>query len=122
MYRLDITDFRVWVSMGVTEQERHHAQPILVSVSLVFKEEPEACSSDEISDGVCYAALVSLIEKTLTSNPCALMERLAKVLLEKLEETLAGQVSRIDLRVSKERPPIPDLLGPVSFSIGREVL
>lgn len=86
-----------------------------------FKEEPKACSTDKVSDSVCYAELVSLIEEVATNNPCALIERLAKVLLEKIEKALAGQVSRIDLRVSKERPPIPDLLSPVSFSISREV-
>lgn len=121
MYRLDIADFRVWVSIGVSEQERHYPQPVLVSLSLFFKEEPKACSTDKVSDSVCYAELVSLIEEVATNNPCALIERLAKVLLEKIEKALAGQVSRIDLRVSKERPPIPDLLIPVSFSISREV-
>lgn len=122
MYRLDVTNFRVWVSIGVSEQERYHKQPILVSVSLVFREEPKVCSTDEISDGICYAALVSLIEQTAANHPCALLERLAKVLLEKLEESLAQFVCKIDLRVSKERPPIPNLLSPVSFSISREVL
>ncbi|MBQ8498891.1 dihydroneopterin aldolase [Chlamydia sp.] len=121
MYRLDIADFRVWVSLGVSEQERHYEQPVLVSLSLFFKKEPKACSTDQLSDSVCYASLASLIEKTVTNNPCALIERLAKVLLEKIEEALVDQVCRIDVRVSKERPPVPDLLSPVSFSISKEV-
>lgn len=121
-YQLIIPNFRVWVRLGCSSEERHFKQPILVSLSLSFKEEPSACVSDDLNDATCYVKLTSLIEEVVDTHSCALIEHLSALIMQALEVELADQVSQIDLEVSKERPPIPNVLRPICFKISKQFL
>lgn len=119
-YQLIIPHFRVWVRLGCSAEERHFKQPILVSISLYFKNEPEACVSDDLNDATCYVRLTSLIEEVVATHACALIEHMSVLIMQALEIELANQVSRIDLEVSKERPPVPNVLQPICFKISKQ--
>ncbi|MDS0919580.1 MULTISPECIES: dihydroneopterin aldolase [Chlamydia] len=116
-----IPDFRVWVRLGCSPEERYFKQPILVSVVLSFFKEPSVCVSDDLGDACCYVEITSLIEEVASSKPCALVEHLSKILMDALEAKLKDKVSKIDLEVRKERPPVPNLLKPICFKISREI-
>ncbi len=108
--------------LGCSKEERHFPQPILVSVTLFFFTEPHVCVSDDLNDACCYVEITSLIEEVACSKPCALVEHLSKLLMDALETRLKGKVSKIELEVLKERPPVPNLLKPIRFKISREIL
>ncbi|SYX09460.1 dihydroneopterin aldolase,Dihydroneopterin aldolase [Chlamydia poikilotherma] len=107
--------------LGCSLEERHFKQPILVSIVLSFFEEPSVCVSDDLNDACCYIEITSLIEEVASSKPCALVEHLSKLLMDALESKLKNKVSKIDLEVHKERPPVPNLLKPICFKISRKI-
>ncbi|WP_259431262.1 dihydroneopterin aldolase [Chlamydia abortus] len=116
-----IPDFRLWVRLGCSPEERYFKQPILVSINLSFFQEPSVCVSDDLEDACCYVEITSLIEEVASSKPCALVEHLSKILMDALEAKLKDKVSKIDLEVRKERPLVPNLLQPICFKISREI-
>lgn len=118
-YQLIISGFRLWVRLGCSPEERHFKQPILISLIISFREEPIACVSDDLNDATCYVRLTSLIEEVVDSYPCTLIEHLSTLIMQSLEEELSNQVSRIDLEVYKERPPVPNVLKPICFKISK---
>ncbi|BAE80785.1 dihydroneopterin aldolase [Chlamydia felis Fe/C-56] len=111
----------MWVRLGSTPEERCLKQPVLVSIVLSFIEEPSVCVSDDLSDACCYVEITSLIEEIASSQPCALVEHLSKLLMDALETRLQDKVSKIDLEVRKERPLVPNLLKPICFRISRKI-
>ncbi|ANH78560.1 dihydroneopterin aldolase [Candidatus Chlamydia sanziniae] len=120
-YQLIISDFRVWLYLGCSPEERHFKQPVLVSVTLSFYKEPVACVSDNLADACCYIKLTSLIEEIASAKPYALVEHLAKSLLDGLDVSFGDRASEISLEVAKERPPVPNLLKPIRFKMSKEV-
>ncbi|WP_100934394.1 dihydroneopterin aldolase [Candidatus Chlamydia corallus] len=120
-YQLIISNFRVWLFLGCSVEERHFKQPVLVSVTLSSTEVPSACISDKLSDACCYLELTSLIEEVVHVKPYALIEHLAKELFDSLVISFGEKVSKIEVEVAKERPPVPNLLDPIKFKISKEL-
>ncbi|EPP34509.1 dihydroneopterin aldolase [Chlamydia ibidis] len=106
--------------MGCAAEERYFAQPVLVSVTLSFSDKrPSCCVSDNLAEACCYVAITTLIEEIANSKSYALIEHLAYMLMEGLAAQFSDKVSKIEIQVGKERPPVPNLLKPISFKITR---
>ncbi|SPN73872.1 D-erythro-7,8-dihydroneopterin triphosphate 2'-epimerase,dihydroneopterin aldolase,Dihydroneopterin aldolase [Chlamydia serpentis] len=120
-YQLVISNFRVWLFLGCSLEERHFKQPVLISVTLSCGLMPPACVSDQLADACCYVELTSLLEEVATAKAYTLIEHLAKELLDSLVISFGDKISKIDLEVAKERPPVPNLLNPIKFKISKEI-
>nr|CRI42879.1 Probable dihydroneopterin aldolase [Chlamydia pneumoniae] len=120
-YQLIISKFRMWLFLGCSVEERHFKQPVLISVTFSYNEVPSACLSDKLSDACCYLEVTSLIEEIVNTKPYALIEHLANELFDSLVISFGNKASKIDLEVEKERPPVPNLLNPIKFTISKEL-
>lgn len=106
--------------LGVSSEERALKQPVLISLILSFREQPEACTQDTLADALCYAKILDHI--TTAAVEAHTLERLAQCIIDVLEPVVGRYMSKIDLMVCKERPPIPNLLCPVCFRISKEII
>lgn len=101
-YKIHITDLEIKCSVGVLEQEKQQQQRVVVNLALTAQR-PENPEEDNYENVVCYAGIISDIEKLLAEQHIDLLE------------TMAQKVSQLclnDDRISKARVHItkPDII------------
>ena len=116
---------RAWIEVGRVQLrcrlgweawERATPQEIEIALRLGLDALPRACHTDELADTVCYADLIERMRKLCAEREFRLVERLAWVLAEELRPALPSGC-RLDLRVTKLHPPVPDLTGGVAVRL-----
>ena len=116
---LIISDLRVWVHLGCSIQERHHAQCVSFDICITFSKNPKATASDDLNDGFCYAKAIDLIKEAAGSKNYNMIEHLAayvhNILNTSLEQKGFSDAS-LAVTVVKLSPPVPDIHGGVSFT------
>ena len=120
-HQLQIQNFKTWVSLGCTSEERSFLQPIEVDIDLKFQTPPPGTQSDRLEETVCYAELCTAIEAVAKSKPYALIEHLGQMIFELIKEKWGSQ-GQLQIRIHKLRPPVPHLNGGVSYVISDEPL
>ena len=100
MDRIFIDNLRLDCLIGVTDEERHHPQKVLVDVSLYF-DLSSAAVSEKIEDTVDYREARSQISQFVSNGEFHLLESLAEgiasLALDKFE------IERVVVRVRKEK-------------------
>jgi len=120
MSNLQISDLRLWVHLGCTEQEKHLPQMVAFDVAIEFLKTPEAIYTDEIKDCFCYAEAVDIIKKCCKSKSYNLIEYLAADVYEVIRQALDKQnykTVEMSVTLHKLSPPVPDIHGAVSFTL-----
>ena len=117
MSQLAFRAARLQVRLGCSSEERAHPQDVDLDLALRFPTPPEACETDELKDTVCYADLIASARDHVSGREFRLLERLASELLARLRRELPAE-TEVWLRVTKLYPPVPELRGGVSFSLG----
>lgn len=101
---------------GVLAEEQSRAQPFEVDLD-VEVDLAAAAASDALDDTLDYGGLADVVERIVTSERYALLERLAGRILE---EVLADhRVTSATVTVRKLRPPLPVMLDHVAVSLTR---
>lgn len=100
-----LTDVRVPLSIGWSEQERRTPQPIRFDVEIALATPPRAITTDALRDTVDYAAIAALIRNIAGAKPVRLLERLAGEVAEAIRAELPPG-ARLRLRVTKQLPEI----------------
>lgn len=116
--QLTISDLRVWVHLGCSEQEKHHPQPVSIDIQVNFKQHPEAIYTDSLEDAFCYLKASELIQAALKERQFNLIEYLAAFVHDTIYQAMIeGSQLRMDLvvTVKKLSPPVPGVHGGVSF-------
>lgn len=113
--QLQLPAINIEMHIGVTDEERHTKQPMLIGLSITFSETPLACISDQISDTVCYDALVQKIVTLAQQNHFHLIEHAAHAFYSAIRNDMPFH-STLALSVSKCKPPIAQLGAPVTFT------
>ena len=108
---------RLEVRLGWSEAERQVPQTVAFDVAVRFATPPKAHHSDELSESVCYAELSESLRELCTKQEFRLIEKLAGAAIAALRPKLPAQ-SRLQIRVTKERPPVEGLAGGASFLLG----
>jgi dihydroneopterin aldolase len=111
--QLNITGYEIFVTIGNEDFERREKQKIIIDVRLRFAGKNGACGSDDLSETVCYAALVDFIRKKLKDTEFHLMERLTQFLYDEITEYLKKKLPDVIVltyvEVIKAAPPVENL-------------
>ncbi len=105
------------VHLGCSAEERADPQAVELDVAVRFAELPRGCESDELVDTVDYCGLIEAARSLCAEREFKLIEHLAAELRARLCAQLPG-ASELWLRITKLHPPVVDLEGGVSFSLG----
>lgn len=117
--QLTISDLRLWVHLGCSEQEKHHPQAVSIDIQVNFKEPPQAIHTDSLEDAFCYLKAAELIQASLKDKQFNLIEHLASTVYDTLYQGMLQQPKlNMDLViiVKKLSPPVPGVHGGVSFT------
>ncbi len=114
---LEFSRARLRICIGCTAEERAVPQDVDLDVAIRFAAPPRACETDQLTDTVNYSDLIMAARDLCAKREFKLVERLAAELHAKLLAELPPD-AELWLRVTKLRPPVEDLHGGVSFSIG----
>jgi dihydroneopterin aldolase len=110
LQRLELDAFLGWPAA-----ERAVLQPVSIDVTLRFPLPPKGCVTDDLQDTHCYATLVEKIRATVAEQPYRLLENLGYAIYHTVKAAVATAHVAVDI---KKLPPIPNLAGGVTFSIG----
>ena len=122
LIQLKISDFRLWLHLGCSDEEKHHVQCISFDISINFTRNPNAMLSDKLEDAICYSDATKLIKDNISSKRYNLIESLAfdvhRILADNFNKDEFKDIS-ISVTVNKLSPPVPDIHGSVSFTYSR---
>lgn len=116
--QLQLEDISLDVKLGHSEEERSFPQRVLVQVTFRFETIPLVCTTDDLHDTLCYAALVDELQKFCVDRSFKLIEALGYQLYQFIQEKIKimhPEKTTVFLRVIKN-PPL-STLEQASFSI-----
>jgi dihydroneopterin aldolase len=114
--RIELRGLRAEGICGVLPHEQEHPQPLEVDLDLEL-DLTAAATSDDLDDTVDYGAVCAAVEKVVTTERFALLERLAARVAEVV--LADGRVVRVTVAVRKLRPPVPQQLATSGVRITR---
>jgi dihydroneopterin aldolase len=101
---------------GVLPEEQSRAQPLEVDLDVVLAL-ATAGASDALDETIDYGVLCAMVERIITTERFALLERLAERIAE---VSLADErVDEVTVSVRKLRPPVPQQLATSGVRITR---
>lgn len=114
--RIELRGLRVQAFCGVLPEEQTRAQPLELDLD-VHLDLIAAGASDDLADTVDYGELCELVERVLTSERFALLERAAERVAQlALDDT---RVTQVDVAIRKLRPPVAQQLDTTGVRITR---
>ena len=102
---------------GVFEAERANGQDFYVDVDLEV-DLTRASVSDEVNDTINYSEVTDLVMEEITTNPVALIEKLAGRIAERIKITFT-QASLVTVTVHKPQAPVDAEVKDISVTISR---
>jgi 7,8-dihydroneopterin aldolase/epimerase/oxygenase len=102
--RIQLRGLRALGTHGALPEEQLRAQPFEVDVDIVT-DVRAAGASDDLDDTVDYGEIAAIVERLVTTERFALLERLATRIAE--EVCVDGRVLSVTVTVRKLRPPVP---------------
>lgn len=115
----DVIELRGLVALGrcgVLPEELDRPQPLEVDLDLEL-DLAKAAGNDSLDDTIDYGAVCAIVERVITTEQFALLERLA----ERLADVVLGddRLVSITVAVRKLRPPVPQQLATAGVRITR---
>jgi dihydroneopterin aldolase len=102
---------------GVFEAERANGQDFYVDVELEV-DLTRASVSDDVKDTINYAEVTELVVEEITTDPVALIEKLAGRIAERIKETYP-QAALVTITVHKPQAPVSADVKDISVTISR---
>lgn len=118
--QLILHDLQVQANIGWTDEERNTPQTLLVSVEIHYASLPLACTTDELSQTLCYHQLCNQIHEFTESISFRLIETFNHALYQFIL-ALLPQETRLKLSV-KKFPTIKGLSQGVSFILSEDTI
>lgn len=113
--KLSLNNLQLKANLGVSEAERDTPQDVQIDFTFYYKDLPETCDTDELSDGsVCYHHITKLISKHCDGWEFKTLEYMCISIYQLLRSEIDDSI-RIRLRVTKSKPPIEEVLGGTAF-------
>ena len=103
---------------GVHQHERELGRAISVDVDLSLDLAP-AGNSDDLSDGLDYSRVYSLVKQVIESGPYQLLEALAEKIAQRILKEFAP-VSEVLVRARKKEPSVGGWVEAAEVEITRE--
>lgn len=114
--RILISGLRVETRVGWSDEERAAPQPVLVDLDVEIDAAASA-RSDDLSDTVDYAAVISEVARYVAARDERLLERLASEVAD-LVSAMNG-VKRVSVEIAKEVVPVPEEVARVAVRVER---
>jgi len=114
---IKLTGIKAFGFHGVFEAERANGQDFYVDVEIEV-DLTRASVSDDVNDTINYAEVTDLVVEEITSNPVALIEKLAGRIAERIKSTFA-QASVVTVTVHKPQAPVKAEVRDISVTISR---
>ncbi len=102
---------------GVHDEERILGQRFVLDLEMTLAND-RATTSDDLADTVDYAALSDAVVAIVRGKPVALLERLARVVADRVLEEPA--VRAVNVTIAKPHVAIPHVLDEVSVTLYAE--
>ena len=116
MDKLEITGIRCYGYTGLFAEEQTLGQWFEVDLTFWVDLAP-AAASDRLEDTFDYRRAVKNVQELVKQSKFALIEKLAEAIASRILET--EPLDKVQVRLVKVSPPIPDFLGKVSIEILR---
>lgn len=116
MDKLEITGIRCYGYTGLFAEEQTLGQWFEVDLTFWVDLAP-AAASDRLEDTFDYRRAVKNVQELVKQSKFALIEKLAEAIATRILET--ETLEKVQVRLVKVSPPIPDFLGKVSIEILR---
>lgn len=113
---LRIRGIELLVHLGWEEAEREQAQLVRFDIEIQFTQIPVACTSDELTDTICYAELITDLRHQFSKQSFRLIEHLAAAIYDAVKLHMHNNHANITIQLTKH-PHIEGLNGDVSFSV-----
>jgi dihydroneopterin aldolase len=104
------------VFIGCIDSEREKKQTISLDIRLHFPEPLSACTTDELTDTICYDTLIRQIKATLGERHFNLIEYLGCEIYQMIKKNVSAATS-VNICITK-KPPISGLTGGAAFFYG----
>ncbi len=111
---ISLNDLRVYINLGVGEDERKNPQEVNISFRFFSKQPPNGFVTDDIKDTVCYHEISNAIKNYCEKKEFKLLEYLCNGLYKEVRATIPYTM-RIWVKAEKCNPPIDNLMGSTSF-------
>jgi dihydroneopterin aldolase len=113
---LSINDLKLSVNLGWTAEERAKKQIVWLNANIFFMDAPKACTTDELSDTLCYATLIEQVRKKMGAKKYRLIESLTQDIYAIIKANVVIK-TKLTVQITKH-PQIKGLTGGVIFSYG----
>lgn len=113
-----ISDFRIKVRIGCNKPEQARKQLVSTNIKVYFSKPLQAMHTDNLNDTCCYMAIIKCIESVASNAKCCLLERLAFLVHERINQLLLAQQMKpscIEVKVQKVRSILTNLKGGAAF-------
>ncbi|MDR0296618.1 MAG: dihydroneopterin aldolase [Rickettsia sp.] len=117
--KLIISDLRVWIHLGCSDQEKFHSQLVSFNIELEFTTPPKGTITDKLEDTVCYLELVQSIKSLCQTKHFNLIEHLTKEVYHAIDKSLIKHrdlVKCVNVMTRKMSPPVQDVHGGITFT------
>lgn len=115
---LTLNGLRLKVRLGCGEEERQIPQFVKFDIRVRFRQLPSGCTSDQLTDTVCYSQVSDKLSEICNRTEYLLIEKLGWDAYQALKEMIPPSVD-LWVRLTKEKPPIPyPLEQGASFCVG----
>ena len=111
---ISLSNLKLAVNLGVTKEERDVRQQVNISFKFYLKDAPEACTTDNIHDTVCYAEMAEIVRRHCNKKDFKLLEYLCYFLYREVRKNIPPDI-KIWIGVEKCNPPIEGLVGSTAF-------
>ncbi len=110
MYSIHLNDLAFRAPVGVFAEEKKLGTDIVIQLSVLVNQLP--ADADQYLD---YSSIFHLLKKKV-DQPIDLLEELAVAIIQELFIHFSA-IDKIDIRIRKKHPPIPDCRGSVEVSL-----
>ncbi len=116
--QLTVSDLRVCVHLGCSDEEKRNAQPVSIDIILQFFALPTGAITDGLDDTICYYSIVELVKDSIQNLHFNLVERLGYYIHDIISKYCkqTKNIELITVKVTKVAPPVAGICGGVSFT------
>jgi dihydroneopterin aldolase len=117
---LSVSDLRLWVHLGCTEEEKLQAQCVSLDFAFDFSTPPKTMKDDKLGGTVCYGQVSDAVKKFVKDKRFNTIEFLGAGIFDTVAALLRKQkqpVAEFSVTVHKLYPPVEGLHGGARFTV-----
>ena len=118
MDKMEITGIKCYGYTGYLPEEQILGQWFEIDV-IIWTNLLIAGKSDDIKDTVDYRHIINIVKDLMKNTKFALIERLIEAIAQEILKL--DKIEKVQVRLCKSNPPIPDFSGKITLDITRSL-